>query len=297
MTLTNFKDLQFSNKNLHLFFFIFFRSLDRASHENNKHLTGLPNGYGLATIFNANIFTNAISLRFGMFSHSYEEIWKKRRQRKKKDIHVPISEKQEDYQLAELLKEAEMSLDALEELKQNIMPDGCIEQSLLHADNVRNAKVRIGVYYRKVKRMKEMGYQNKLQKVLKATAEFTDTLFMVSQSLAFCPELLLRAQTQLMTNHRDISTFILYATEDLRVDAATQKLNFERKKASMKITREKAEKAVIVNVAQHHVNQEMMKMTESYFKLQEAQMLYDSKSWDIHKVREFVSICSAGLLL
>ena len=218
------------------------------------------------------------------------------KERKKTFMHQ-FPKGQEDYQLAELLKEAEMSLDALEELKQNIMPDGCIEQSLLHADNVRSAKVRIGVYYRKLKRMKEMGYQNKLQKILKGTAKFTDTLFMVSQGLAFCPELLLQAQTQLMKNHRDISTFILYATEDLRVDAATQKLNFERKKASMKITREKAEKAVIVNVAQHHVNQEMMKMTESYFRLQEAQMLYDSKSWDIHKVREFVSICSAGLAL
>ena len=220
-----------------------------------------------------------------MFSHSCGEIWKKREKKKKKDTPVPISKRQEDDQLIELLKQAEMSLDALQELKQKIMPDGCIEGSLLHVDNVRNAKVRIGVYYKTVNRMKELEYQKTLQKILKATVQFTEALFMVSQGLAFCPKLLLQAQTQLMKNYRDISTFILYAAENLRVDAATQKLNFERKKESMKITREEAEKAVIVNVAQHHVNQEMMKMTESYFKLQEAQMLYDSRSWDIQKVR------------
>ena len=229
-----------------------------------------------------------------MFSHSCEEIWKKREQKKKKDVHVPISKRQEDDQLVELLKQAEMSLGALDDLKQSIMPRGFIESCYMYPDNVQNPKVRIGVFYKKVKDMKKLKYQVTLEKILKSTADFMETLFKLSKSLEIYREDLMRSQVLLLECHRAISSFILLATQQLRADAATQKLNFETKKASMKVTREKAEKAVIVNVAQHQVNQEMMKMTESYFKLQEAKRLYDSKSWDIHKVREFVSICSPG---
>ena len=278
-------------------YIFFFRSLDKINQENNKHLTGLPNGYGLATIFNANIVTNAISFRFGMFSDSCEEIWKKREEKKKKDTHVPISKRQEDDQLVELLKEAEMSLGALEDLKQNIMPRGFIESCFMYLDNVLNPKVRIGVFYKKVKDMKKLKYQVTLEKILKSTADFMETLFKLSKSLEIYRQDLMNSQVLLLECHGAISSFILLATQQLRADAATQKLNFETKKANMKITREKAEKAVIVNVAQHHVDQEMMKMTESYFKLQEAKTLYDSRSWDIHKVIEFVSVFSQNSLL
>ena len=227
-----------------------------------------------------------------MFSHSCEEIWKKREQKKKKDVHVPISKRQEDDQLVELLKQAEMSLGALDDLKQSIMPRGFIESCYMYPDNVQNPKVRIGVFYKKVKDMKKLKYQVTLEKILKSTSDFMETLFKRSKSLEIYREDLMRSQVLLLECHGAISSFILLATQQLRADAATQKLNFETKKARMKVTREKAEKAVIVNVAQHHVNQEMMKMTESYFKLQEAKRLYDSKSWDIHKVREFISVLS-----
>ena len=232
-----------------------------------------------------------------MFSHSCEEIWKKREDKKKKDTHVPISKRQEDDQLVELLKEAEISLGALEDLKQNIMPRGFIESCYMYPDNVLNPKVRIGVFYKKVKDMKKLRYQVTLEKILKSTADFLETLFKLSKSLEIYRQDLMKSQALLLESHGAISTFILLATQQLRADAETKKLNFETKKESMKVTREKAEKAVIVNVAQHHVNQEMMKMTESYFKLQETKRLYDSRSWDIHKVKAFVSVFSQNSLL
>ena len=227
-----------------------------------------------------------------MFSHSCEEIWKKREEKKKKDTHVPISKRQEDDQLVELLKEAEMSLGALEDLRQSIMPCGFIEPCLMYPDNVRSPKVRIGVFYKKVKDMKKLKYQITLQKILKGAADFMENLFKLSQSFEFYREDLMDSQARFLDHHEAICTFILLAKQQLEADAVTQKLNFETKKTFMKVMREKAEKAVIVNVAQHHVNQEMMKMTESYFKLQEAKRLYDSRSWDIHKVTEFVSVFS-----
>ena len=62
----------------------------------------------------------------------------------------------------------------------------------------------------------------------------------------------------------------------------------------MKIKKEKQENTVIVNVAQHEVNQQVMKMAESYYKLQESKNDWDAKHWDIHKVRELYDLTSSA---
>ena len=163
------------------------RSLERASEESNKQLINLPNGYKLAVIFNLNVVTNTLALRFGMLSDSCGKIWEKKEKNKKKDKNVPVEKRPEDDQLPELRKQAEMTLSALEELKESIMPRGCIELLLFNADNVRGAKVRIEVFYKKVKDMKELKYQVTLEKILKATVDFCRNLFKLSKTNGSLP--------------------------------------------------------------------------------------------------------------
>ncbi len=86
--------------------------------ESSKNLTSLPSGYKLAVVYNANLLSNMVRLRFGMFSDGSHKIWNKvktmREEYKAKKLGKTLSVQQEEDQLIDLKKQAELACSALE---------------------------------------------------------------------------------------------------------------------------------------------------------------------------------------
>ena len=284
LSLNDFLSMYVFTQKKNVLFITFYRSLNRASEESSRQLTNLPSGYKLAVIFNINLVTNALAFRFGMFSDSCHKIWEKKEKSKKKGTDVPVSKRPEDDQLPELRKVAEMALSALEELQQTIMPRGCIDRRLFNADNVHGPKVRIEVFYKKVRDMKKLKYQITLENVLKATADFCRNLFTLSKQMEIYRADVIEFHARFFDHHEMLNTFLLLANQQLRDDEAMGKHINAQKQGHEEMKKEMEKNTVIANVAQYEVNQQMMKMTESYYNLQQAKKDIDAKYWDIHKV-------------
>ncbi len=171
------------------------------------------------------------------------------------------------------------------------MPYGILVPSCLTPDNTRNAKVLLGVFYKNVMKMAPSAKQQKLSSLLERGLSFCTTLHEWSREMAADDEFLAESRTdrEIISYHKSLGDFVSEINGDiLKVvttrHGATQEEKEQKGAEAKKET--KKERIVIVNVAQHEVNQEMMKMTESYYQLQETKKILDAKAWDLNKASE-----------
>ena len=177
-----------------------------------------------------------------------------------------LADKLQYDQLEKLLNAAEDACSTLEELT---------GFSRLDPNNVRPLKVAIADSYKDVEKMEPFYYQRDLVKILKPSLEFCNNLFQDSMNFTGKPKV------------EDYITDMKKLEDKLRnfiLRASMQKKAMDRKKKPLKIKNEKIEKVTSVNIAQREVDQHRVKMTETYYKLQQARGDVDEKYCDIQEV-------------
>ena len=258
--------------------------MDVAGLQYRKSLTGLSNGIGLAFTFNTNILSNVLALRFGLLHKGSDQIWKKTIENKshsetlKRNRKELEKSKEHDIQrqhLFDLLQEAEQALTVLNGIRGHITLS-------VNPEVLLTPKVSLEVFLKSVKKMAHSDPQKRLVKCLDSATRTLTALYELSKDFCVVPRHIKIANK----NFTDQTYYLRDTVDFLRKEIgenAIQKLRMQKKvqqRLQYEDTIDSTGAVCIPNIAQHDVNQKVMKMRQTRLKLEEAKE--DCETWQLH---------------